>query len=67
METNLLQGRPTNLTVATRLFMTIMCAKQSFNPTTNNKVTARTRMQDGRTYGQLYATQRFFREHNKLV
>ena len=46
-ERNLLQGHPVNLTlkVATgilrairHLVMTIICAKQYFNPTTNNKV-----------------------------
>ena len=54
-ETNLLQGCPVTLNVATgllqpkHLVMTIICTKQYFDQTTNNKVMARKRM---RTHGR---------------
>ena len=58
-EMNLLQGRPVTLTVATGIlhmthvfFMMIIHAKQYYNPTTNNKVIARKRIQDRQIYGQ---------------
>ena len=49
-ETNLLQGCPVTLNVATgllqpkHLVMTIICTKQYSNPTTNNKFMARKRI-----------------------
>ena len=47
-----------------RLVMTIICAKQYFNPTTNSKVMARKRMcMDGRTTRRLYTPPIFFGEH----
>ena len=54
-ETNLLQGCPVTLNVATgllqpkHLVMMIICTKQYSNPTTNNKVMAWKQMWDGRT------------------
>ena len=79
LETNLLQCQPVTLTLkvatgivrATRqLIMTIICAKQYFNPITNNKVMARKQILDEQTYRrttwQLYVPMSFFGEHNKF-